>query len=330
MSTPQPELFPLSPRTLPAAEVPAADVATAAQLSPSVRLGTMTWSYPGWVGTVYATKATATDLANVGLTAYVKHPLLRAVEIDRTYYEPVPAHALRALADQTPDDFRFVVKAHEDCVVTRFPLHARYGKKKGEANPRYLDAAYTAGAVVEPFVEGLGSKGGALLFQFPPRAIDQPQAFARELHEFLTRLPKGVCYAVELRNPELLTHDYADALNDAGAIHCHSSWTTMPSVIAQAKRIPPSARNPLLVRWLLRPGETYEVAGARYAPFDRLVDEDPARREAIARLVDQCDQHGVPAIVLVDNKAEGCAPKSIARLARALVERASMRGAGQD
>jgi hypothetical protein len=78
------------------------------------------------------------------------------------------------------------------------------------------------------------------------------------------------------------------------------------------------------VRWLLRPGDTHELASKRYSPFDRLVDPDPVRREEIARLVDQCHRHGVPAVVLVDNKAEGCAPKSIACLAEAIVERMTM------
>jgi hypothetical protein len=76
-----------------------------------------------------------------------------------------------------------------------------------------------------------------------------------------------------------------------------------------------------LVRWLLRAGDNYEAAQQRYQPFDRLRQEDPESRSAIARLVAKADAHGVPALITVNNAAEGCAPDGIALLARALLER---------
>ncbi len=284
----------------------------------SIRLGAMTWSYAGWKGVVYAASASEKQLARHGLTAYARHPLLRMAEIDRTYYEPISAAAFRAYAEQVPDDFRFLVKAHQDCTTLRFPEHARYGARRGQANARYLDAAYAERAVIAPAVEGLGTKLGTLLFQFPPQDAGGPRAFARALRAFLRKLPRGPSYAVELRNVELLTTEYAAALEEAGAIHCHNAWTAMPPVIAQARRIPPGARRPLLVRWLMRANDRFEDARARFAPFDRLADEDADTRTAIASLVARAQRHGVPAFVLVDNKAEGCAPESVFLLAQAI------------
>jgi uncharacterized protein YecE (DUF72 family) len=215
------------------------------------------------------------------------------------------------------------VKAHADCVIRRFPFHPRHGNKRGEINARYLDAAYAADTIVAPFEEGLGAKGGLLLFQFPPHEVTAPDAFAEQLHDFLRQLPNGIPYAVELRNAELLVPSYSAALEDGGAVHCHNVWTGMPSVTAQAKAIAPRARRPFMVRWLLRQGYTFESARARYAPFDRLMDEDETTRAVIAGIVVKAHLHGVPAFVVIDNKAEGCAPKSVARLAEAVVERCS-------
>jgi uncharacterized protein YecE (DUF72 family) len=298
------------------------DAALAGRLPPTIRLGTMSWTFPGWIGKVYPEGTAKTRLADRGLPLYAAHPLLRCVEVDRTYYEAPAADFYRGLAAQVPDDFRFLAKAHEECSVFRFPTHARYGKRRGEVNGRFLDAAYAADAVVAPFVEGLGAKAGALLFQFPPQPLDvPPEGFAERLHEFLRRLPRGPAYAVELRNAELLTPAYGAALADAGALHCHNAWSYMPPVIQQARAIPPSARRPLIVRWLLRPGDGYEAAQARYEPFDRLREEDPESRRAIATLVAKAHAHGVPALVLVNNAAEGCAPDGIALLARALAAR---------
>ncbi len=192
----QRDLFDVPRRLLATADWPREHALLASRLPGDVRFGTTSWSFPGWAGIIYGADVAPKLLASDGLTAYAQHPLLRAVEIDRTYYGPLPASVLRAFAADVSDDFRFVVKAHEDCVVSRFPLHPRYGKKRGEANPRYLDAAYAADAVVGPFQEGLGANGGALLFQFPPHEVTEPVRFADELHAFLDRLPKGPTYAV--------------------------------------------------------------------------------------------------------------------------------------
>jgi uncharacterized protein YecE (DUF72 family) len=322
---PQLSLFELPPPQIEPAPAAPALVTLGAQLPRDVRLGTMSWSYPGWKGLVYGAQASDELLAEYGLTAYARHPLLRAVEIDRTYYEPLSAAQLQAFAAQVPDDFRFVIKAHEDCTVRRFPTHARYGKKRGQDNPRYLDAAYAAEAVVAPVAQGLGAKLGVVLFQFSPEDAEPPRAFAARLREFLGRLPRQVVYAVELRNPQLLTPAYAAALEDTGAVHCHNLWTVMPALLTQVARIPPRARRPLVIRWLLREGDSYQDARARCAPFSRIVQEDTVNRAQLARLIAKADLHGVPVFVMVDNKAEGCAPESIAHLARAIVDSRAVR-----
>lgn len=315
----QPSLFKLAPRVLDGADVPAEQHNLAAALPRDLRLGTMSWSFPGWRGLVYGASVSPKLLAESGLTAYAKHPLLRAVEIDRSFYDPLPASYFAEVSEQVPDDFRFLVKAHEACTLVRFPEHPRYGKRQGELNPRFLDAAYAADAVVAPTLEGLGSKLGVLLFQFAPQDAGKPSAFAERLHTFLAALPRGVPYAIEVRNPELVTPDYAMALNGL-ALHAHNVWGNMPSVLEQARLIPPTARKPLVVRWLMRRGDDYEQARSRFLPFSRLAEPDLANRRAIATLIAKALAHGVPAFVVVNNKAEGCAPESIVELARAILQ----------
>ena len=285
-----------------------------------IRLGGMSWSYPGWTGRVYEPGVAQKDLARHGLTAYAAHPLLRTVEIDRSYYDPLAADVFQSYAAQVPDDFRFVVKAHEDCTIDRYPPHARYGQRRGLANPRFLDPEHAASAVVPQIVAGLGAKLGVILWQFPPQETGDADAFARRLGTFLKGLPVGPTYAVELRNADLLGPAYGAALADAGAVHCHNVWTAMPSPVQQARQLPPATRRPLIVRWLLRWGDPYEKAKARFEPFDRLVEEDAVNRAAVADLARRAHRHGVETIATVDNKAEGCAPESISRLARAIVD----------
>jgi uncharacterized protein YecE (DUF72 family) len=321
----QATLFELSAPSVEPAPPRSEQIELAARLPAELWLGTMSWAFPGWRGLVYARDASAERLASAGLAAYAAQPLLRAVELDRSYYEPLSSDSLQRMAAEVPGGFRFVVKAHLECTLARFPSHARYGSKRGAVNTRFLDAAYASDIVIGPTVAGLGAKLGALLFQFSPEDHGAPREFAERLRVFLAALPQGVVYAVELRNRALFTPAYAAALADAGAVHCHNAWSDMPPVLAQAKAVPPLARRPLIVRWLLRPGDNYAAAGERLAPFDRIVEEDLPRRQAIAHLVGRALEHRVPAFVLVNNDAEGCAPESIHRLARAIAERASAR-----
>jgi uncharacterized protein YecE (DUF72 family) len=324
----QPTLFELPEPVLRAAPPAPGLRELAAQLPPGVRLGTMSWSFPGWRGLVYAQDAPAGALSELGLGAYSEHPLLGAVEIDRSYYDPLGAGTLRAYAEQVPDDFRFLVKAHEACSVQRYPELARHGRKRGELNPLYLDAAYATDAVVGPIHGGLGAKLGAILFQFPPSADAlEPRAFAEELGRFLSRLPRGVTYAVELRRVDCFGPAYFQALLEAGAVHCHNAWSAMPPVLTQARQVPPEARNPLIVRWLLAPGAGYAATREQFHPFERIQREDAASRSGIARLVAKAAARGVPALVTINNKAEGCAPESAFRLARAVIEAGTDAGA---
>jgi uncharacterized protein YecE (DUF72 family) len=317
----QRDLFALPAREIRPPDLPPELHALGAAVPAGLRLGTMSWNYPGWRGIVYAADAPSRSLSALGLTAYAKHPLFRTVEIDRTYYEPLPPRDLRAYADQVPGDFRFIVKAHDACVLARFPARSRYGARAGQPNPLFLDAAHATDAVVGPTVVGLGARLGVVLLQFPPQDVGTGGAFAARLGAFLERLPRGPTYAVELRNADLVSAPYGEALAAAGAVHVHNVWSSMPPVAEQARRLPPATRRPLVVRWLFPRGDSYEDAGARYEPFSRLVDEDAASRAAVADLVVRALAHDVPAFVTVDNKAEGSSPESIARLAREIAAR---------
>jgi uncharacterized protein YecE (DUF72 family) len=301
---------------------PASDelVGLGGALARLLRLGGSTWSYPGWAGLVYDRKYGESKLAREGLAAYARHPLLRAVGLDRTHYAPLPAGDFAAYAAAVPADFRFLVKAHEALTLAAFPDHPRYGAQRGRPNPLFLDTAYAAEKVVGPYVEGLGAKGGALLFQFAPQALGGAERFAERLAAFLAALPAGPLYAVEVRNRELLSAAYASALAAAGACHCHNVFPRMPDLATQAG-LAGSERGPAtVVRWLVRPGMTYEETSRGFSPFDHTQAPDPETRKAVAALAGRSLAAGRPFLCTINNNAEGSAPLSIAELAREIVE----------
>lgn len=282
-------------------------------------MGTSSWSFPGWHGLIYDGVYSEGQLARRGLAAYARHPLMRTVGIDRSHYAPVPAEVFAEYAAAVPDDFRFLVKAHEACTLARFPRHARYGARADRDNPLFLDPGYAAEHVVQPMLDGLAGKAGPLLFQFAPQPIELLggfDGFADALHRFLSALPKGPVYAVEVRNPALISRSYADALADTGTCHCINLLGGMQPPAMQWG-LAGNVRAPaLVIRWMLTRGLTYQEARARYYPFDATVDPDPGAIRGITRVIHEVPH--MPVYVIANNKAEGSAPLSIARLARAL------------
>jgi uncharacterized protein YecE (DUF72 family) len=319
---PQLDLFGDSPAPEPDAgdQCPAAHDAEvlqlASRLSPRIRLGTSSWAFSGWAGVVYDRPLPERVLSRNGLAIYARHPLMRTVGLDRTFYAPISEGEYRRYAEQVPAGFRFVVKAPQS-------LTAAYNFESREPSPQFLDPVAARELFVSPCLAGLGAAAGPLVFQFPPQGratTRDPAAFASRLRRFLRELPSGALYAVEMRDRELLGPDTMRALAESGARLCLGVHARMPAVQVQAAAATSLGGGPLVVRWNLHAGFAYDEAKARYAPFDRLVDEDPATRIVIAGLCRETAARGDEAWVIANNKAEGSAPFTLVRLAQSIVE----------
>jgi uncharacterized protein YecE (DUF72 family) len=314
----QPDLFDPPPAGMSPVRpaVPSDEVVRVAQRVPkNLHFGTSSWSFPGWVGLVYDQLYSVSQLARHGLAAYARHPLLTAVNLDSPFYKVPAPEQITAYAAAVPEHFRFLVKAYAG--LTAAP-DSSMALRRG-VEPVFLDAAFATRSVVEPLVEGLGTRLGAILFQFSPlgpRFTRTPKSFVGRLGEFLSALPAGPTYAVELRDPEFLGSEYESVLDATGAVHCASVHPRMPPVDGQVK---PASRGPLVIRWMLRAGDDYESAGARFAPFDRLQAPDKLNRDCIAALVKRGLSSGRDVYVLAANNAEGSAPLTILELAKTIV-----------
>jgi hypothetical protein len=71
----------------------------------------------------------------------------------------------------------------------------------------------------------------------------------------------------------------------------------------------------VVARILLRPGRSYSEAVDAFAPYDRIREPNPGLRHDVARLIAQAAELRIPAYVLVNNRAEGSAPLTIAAIA---------------
>jgi uncharacterized protein YecE (DUF72 family) len=319
--------------------------ALAHRLPRTLRLGTSSWSFPGWSGLVWDGDYPQAQLAKDGLSAYARHPLLRTVSLDRAFYRPLTAAQYAAYAAQVPDDFRFVVKAPG---VVADALVRGDGGHGLQPNPAFLDPELAASAFLRPLAEGLGAKAGVLVFQLSPLPAGLlgrvPEVLAR-LHAMLRALqpawaalkavaPDAVL-AVEVRDRALLGRELADLLRDTGATYCLGGHAKLPPLEDQLPMLRALWPGPLVCRWNLHSKHGafgYEAARGLYEPFDRLVDEDLPARETLARVIRATTGHRVaglalPAYVTINNKAEGSAPRSVEALAAAVLGEPAARNA---
>ncbi|WP_044236862.1 DUF72 domain-containing protein [Chondromyces apiculatus] len=299
-----------------------AEAATiAARLPPGLRLGTSSWSFPGWAGIVYARRQSVKDLAYSGLAEYAQHPLLTTVGIDRSFYAPVPDGDYLRYARQLPPGFLCVTKAPHAVMAQVFMAPGLPEDASGPTvtpNPDFLSVAAFEAMHARPLLTSFQEHAGPVLLEMPPvgPAHRMPlPAFLDRLDSFLAAAPRGLRYAVELRERSYLTPAYAEVLRAHGAAHAYTYWRSMPLPGAQAAVVPVTQAPFALVRLSLKPGRAYEADKARFAPFDKIVEPDPQMRAQVVEITCAAAAAGIPAFVLVNNKAEGSSPRTVQELA---------------
>lgn len=293
----------------------------------NLHLGTSSWSYPGWKGIVWDRNYSESKLSRYGLPAYSKHPLFRCVGIDRGFYKPLSIAEFAAYAAQVPDDFRFVVKAPS--LVTDSLLRDEEGRGR-RINHNFLDPDIAVRDFIEPALEGLGNKLGALVFQISPLpyawlqdisiVIERLRVLLQSIPNLASKAPHTVV-AVEVRDPQWLTRELVDVLRETNATYCMGLHAKMPRIDEQLPILRALWPGPLVCRWNLNPlhgAYGYEDAERQYEPFDRMQDPDIETRNALARVIAGTVGAGQNAYVTLSNQAEGCSPLSTVELAQAV------------
>jgi uncharacterized protein YecE (DUF72 family) len=285
-----------------------------------IHLGTSSWKYPGWLGHLYDEqrylhrgKVAESRFDRQCLEEYGE--CFSTVCVDGAYYAFPTAENLSAMAKQVPKSFLFTFKVTEDITVRRFPNFPRYGKRAGMENREFLNADLFTEAFLRP-CEAIRDQLGLLMFEFS-RFYQDDYASGREftghLDKFLSALPRGWPYGVEIRNRNFLHSDYFAMLASHGVTHVFNSWDAMPPVMDQLA-MPESISNPALVaaRFLLRPGRSYEQAVNKFQPYATVQEEYPEGRQAGAALVSRGLEmaksgtgKAAKTLVYVNNRLEG-------------------------
>lgn len=281
---------------------------------PSVRLGTSSWTYPGWVGLIYEGPYPKRGAAARLLGEYARCPLFGTVGIDSTYYTPPTPKTLDEYAAALPEGFPCVSKVWNRLTIHTFNAFQDRARA-GQENPDFLNPELFLEAIYEPCRAHFAGHAGPFVFELSPAGRRlAPEALAERLDGFFSQLPREGRYAVELRDEGALTPAYFAVLREHNVAHVLNSWSRMPSIGAQLDLPDVVTADFLVSRALLSPGVTYDESVDAFAPFDRIRSPDPALRADLLRLVELALALGIPAYVIVNNRTEGCSPLTIAAL----------------
>ena len=310
-----PSLFddhPINPRPAFAVELGRRLSALAAR---EVYIGTSSWKYEGWLGQIYSAERYATrgrfskqKFDSTCLAEYAEtFPIVCG---DFSFYQFPTVEYWSRLFTGSPRELKFGFKVPEMITVSQWPAHARYGARGGQMNETYLDADVFDRAfarALEPYRERVG----VLIFEFGTMA-QRLDEFTPQLENFLSRLPKGFRYAVEIRNRDFLDPLYFDTLRRHNVAHVFNAWARMPELKTQMA-IPEAYTADFTVsRALLRHGRSYEQAVKKFEPYKEIQEPNPAARESLKELIRRAQEMKQTTFVFVNNRLEGNAPSTIA------------------
>lgn len=231
----------------------------------TILIGTQGWNYAMWVGPFYPSGTRASEF----LPTYAR--AFRVVEVDSSFYAVPDPRAVRAWAERTPPDFTFALKMPKD--VTH--------------ELRLRDADDLVRDFLERVSE-LGPKLGPILLQMGP---DFAPEELPALEQFLPSLPRGLRFAVEVRQSRWMRSDVLPRLLELLASHgialalSDGKWIRRETMLELAER--PTA-DFLYVRWM---GPDREITDYSRIQFDRS-EEIRAWAEVLKRVAHTRDVYG--------------------------------------
>jgi uncharacterized protein YecE (DUF72 family) len=286
-------------------------------------IGTSSWKYLGWRGTLYDEQRYVWR-GKFGEKRFEKYCLseyaevFKTVCVDAAYYSFPSREYFKDIASQVPEGFRFGFKVTDEITIKQFPNLPRFGHRAGVRNQNFLNAELFAQSFLKP-LEQCTEKVGPIIFEFSKfhRAdFSELREFLPVLEKFLSALPTGWSYGIEIRNSEFLQPEYFDLLRSHQVAHVFNSWNEMPAINDQLSREGCHTHDELCIaRLLLRPGRSYEQAVKLFSPYERLQEpNDEARTGAVTLTRRGLQRPRQRTYIFVNNRLEGNALETIAAI----------------
>ncbi len=280
-----------------------------------IRFGTSSWAFEGWKGIVYFKDYPEKRFKRDCLVEYAADGRFTTVGMDLFFYQPPTESLLEHYARQLPPDFKTCSKVWEQLSIYRFPNQARYGKMKGQINPNFLNLEIFNNTVLKPYERVFKKHTGPFIFEFQYiKAADKSlEQFRQDLDKFFAALPKDFQYSVEIRNKNFLHQNYFEVLRKHHVAHVFNQWSYIPPISEQLKH--DSITADFIMSRILTPlGMSYKETVNKFEPYDKIINPIPGMRQDVMKLIEIAIKSRKIAYLLINNRAEGCAPLTIEEL----------------
>lgn len=173
-----------------------------------INIGCQGWNYVDWISRIgedifYPRGTRAGEMLEIYSRVF------RTIEVDSTFYAIPSQSSIESWYQKSTDDFVFSLK---------LPQEITHEKGLREDSYQVLDEFCER-------VAGLKEKLGAVLIQFAPQ-FEANKENARNLRQFLERLPEEIRFAVEFRNRDWFVEWTFEELSKHGVALClvEGSW----------------------------------------------------------------------------------------------------------
>jgi uncharacterized protein YecE (DUF72 family) len=294
-----------------------------------IYLGTSSWRYEGWVGSVYTPERYFTR-NKFSKKKWHEECLTEFSEIfptmcgDFSFYSFPTEEEWQRVFAQAPS-VKFAFKVPERLTVRTWPGGPRYGGRAGKPNDAFLDPQLFGRAFMsrlEPYKDHIGViviEFGA----FSKQEYPDVGLFCEHLKPFLGQLPKDWHFAVETRNREFFEPVYFQTLKDHGVAHVMNSWTRSPDLSEQVANPDAVTADFYVARALLKPGRTFTQAVKLFEPYSEVKEPYEPAREAFRQIMRLARDQKKTAFLYAGNRLEGHSPGTIQAIAESSFAAAS-------
>ncbi len=287
-----------------------------------LRIGTCSWKYPSWEGLVYSAPKGIDYLAE-----YAQR--YDTVEIDQWFWSlfagsppKLPRSAdVAAYRAAVPDDFRFTVTVPNSVTLTHY-------YRRGKSDPLERNDSFLSVTLFDRFLERLEPLRdvlGPLMFQFEylnRQKMPSQVRFQELFSEFVTTLPKGYEYGIEIRNPNYLNEALFGFMerNELAPVFIQGYY--MPPVVdvwrGWQRATAGSAPGTAVIR--LHGPDRRAIEQETGERWDRIVSARDEELAGVAMMTSALTESDVNVYVNVNNHYEGSAPLTIERFRQLLLD----------
>lgn len=275
-----------------------------------MRIGTCSWKYESWRGLIYP------EFGEINyLEEYSK--VYNTVEIDQWFWSLDKDKALLPKSNVveeydsvTPENFRFTVKAPNSLTLTHY-------YKSQIKNPFFLSSD-----LMEAFIDSLNSiheKIGILMFQFEylnKQKMNSLSEFISKFDNFISKYDRGYRIGIEIRNPNYLTNEYFQFLNERNITPVFLQGYYMPSIVDVYSKNKMLISDQVVIR--LHGFDREGIEDKTNKIWNQIIEPKDEELKKIVGVLKDLQTRDVDIYMNVNNHYEGSAPLTIEKIRKLL------------